>query len=127
MYALVDDVEKYPEFLPWCSGTELLFRDQEITRATIHVNYHGIKQNFTTENAKREPHHMQIKLVQGPFRSLEGEWRFTELGDDGCKVEFSLHYEFSGRVLSKLLSPVFGHIANTLVDAFVKRAQAVYG
>ena len=127
MYALVDDVEKYPEFLPWCSGTELLFRDQEITRATIHVNYHGIKQNFTTENAKREPHHMHIKLVQGPFRSLEGEWRFTELGDDGCKVEFCLHYEFSGRVLSKLLSPVFGHIANTLVDAFVKRAQAVYG
>ncbi len=127
MYALVDDVEKYPEFLPWCSGTEVLFRDQDITRATIHINYHGIKQSFTTENAKREPHHMQIKLVQGPFRSLEGEWRFTELGDDGCKVEFSLHYEFSGRVLSKLLSPVFGHIANTLVDAFVKRAQAVYG
>jgi ribosome-associated toxin RatA of RatAB toxin-antitoxin module len=127
MYALVDAVEDYPRFLPWCGGTTVLHRDAGITRATIIINYHGIRQSFTTENAKREPAEMQIRLVEGPFRALDGNWRFTALADRGSKVELSLRYEFSSRILEKLVGPVFNHIANTLVDAFAKRAEQVYG
>ena len=127
MFALVDAVEKYPEFLPWCSGTQLLLRDLQITRATIHINYHGIRQSFTTENAKREPQLMQIRLIEGPFNTLHGSWRFSDLGGAGCKVELNLHYEYASHLLEKLVGPVFGYIADNLVDAFVKRAQALHG
>ncbi|MEK7834730.1 MAG: type II toxin-antitoxin system RatA family toxin [Pseudomonadota bacterium] len=127
MFALVDAVEKYPEFLPWCGGAELIFRDALLTRATIHINYHGIRQSFSTENAKREPHLMQIRLIEGPFRTLEGSWRFTDLGGAGCKIELSLRYEFASRMLEKLVGRVFGYIVNNLVDAFVKRAHSIYG
>ncbi|MCE9640910.1 MAG: type II toxin-antitoxin system RatA family toxin [Betaproteobacteria bacterium] len=127
MFELVDAVEKYPEFLPWCSGSECNFRDGQITRATLHINYRGIHQRFSTENAKTPPSLMQIKLIEGPFRTLEGSWRFTDLAGVGCKIEFSLNYEFSSRLLEKLVGPVFGYVANSMVDAFVKRAQSVYG
>jgi ribosome-associated toxin RatA of RatAB toxin-antitoxin module len=127
MFELVDAVERYPEFLPWCGGSECNYRDAGITRATLHINYRGIRQSFSTENAKTAPHLMHIKLLEGPFRMLEGSWRFTELGGAGCKVELSLRYEFSNRVLEKLVGPVFGYIANSMVDAFVKRAQSIYG
>ena len=127
MFELVDAVERYAEFLPWCSGSECNFRDARITRATLHINYRGIRQSFSTENAKAPPALMQIKLVEGPFRMLEGSWRFTGLGETGCKVELSLRYEFSSRLLETLVGPVFGYIANSMVDAFVKRARSVYG
>ncbi len=127
MFALVDAVERYPEFLPWCGGTELIFRDAHVTRATIRINYRGIRQSFSTENTKSEPQLMQIKLIDGPFTTLEGGWRFTDLGGEGCKVELSLRYEFASRMLDRLIGPVFGYIANNLVDAFVKRAHSIYG
>lgn len=127
MFALVDAVEKYPEFLPWCRGTEVIYRDAHVTRATIRIDYRGIRQSFTTENAKSEPWLMRIKLVEGPFKNLEGSWRFTELGGEGCKIELSLHYEFASRLLEKLVGPVFGYIANNLADAFVKRVQSIHG
>ena len=127
MFSLVDTVEDYPKFLPWCGGTTLLQRDQDTTRATILINYHGIRQSFTTENVKHAPAEMLIRLVEGPFRKLDGSWRFADLAGRGCKIEFTLRYEFAGRVLEKLAGPVFQHIASTLVDAFVKRAGQVYG
>jgi ribosome-associated toxin RatA of RatAB toxin-antitoxin module len=127
MFSLVDAVEKYPEFLPWCGGTTLIRRDAEITRATIFINYRGIRQSFTTENSKREPAEMLLRLVEGPFRVLEGSWHFTDLAGRGCKIELKLRYEFAGRVLDKLIGPVFRHIAGTLVEAFVKRAVQIYG
>src|SRR5688572_19490004 len=127
MFALVDAVERYPEFLPWCGGVSLLHRDAQVTRATIRINFHGLKQNFTTENAKRTPSEMRIQLIDGPFRKLEGGWRFTSLAGQGCKVELELSYEYSSRVLEKLVGPVFNRIAATLVEAFVKRAAQVYG
>lgn len=126
MYALVDEVEHYPEFLPWCGGVDLLQRDERFTRATLHIDYHGIKQSFTTENEKTYPSLMDIKLVQGPFRHLEGVWRFVPLAEDACKIEFRLNYEFSNAFLERLIAPVFSHIANTFVDAFVERAEKVY-
>jgi ribosome-associated toxin RatA of RatAB toxin-antitoxin module len=127
MFDLVDAVEKYPEFLPWCGGSACTFRDAHITRATLDINYRGIRQSFSTENTKTMPQLMQIRLIEGPFRTLEGAWRFTDLAGAGCKVELSLRYEFSSRLLEKLVGPVFGFIANSMVDAFVKRAQSVYG
>lgn len=126
MFRLVDAPENYPEFLPWCGGAEVLLRDERCTRATLHIDYHGLKQNFTTENAKTFPTLMDIKLVDGPFRHLEGVWRFIPLAEDACKIEFKLHYEFSSHLLEKLIAPVFSHIANTFVDAFVERAEKIY-
>jgi len=127
MFDLVEGVEQYPQFLPWCSGTAVSHRDPLITRATININYRGIKQGFSTENRKQPPELMSIRLVEGPFRALDGEWRFTPLGADACRIDFRLNYEFSSTLLEKLVGPVFGHIAGTMVDAFLKRADSVYG
>ncbi|MDA8383722.1 MAG: type II toxin-antitoxin system RatA family toxin [Betaproteobacteria bacterium] len=126
MFVLVDDVEHYPEFLPWCGGTAVKFRDEHTTLATIHINYHHIKQSFTTENSKQAPALMEIRLREGPFRQLEGQWRFTALGEEACKIEFSLQYEFASRLLDGVLGPVFNYIASTFVDAFVQRADRIY-
>lgn len=127
MFDLVDGVENYPAFLPWCGGTELLERSESKTAARLHINYHGLKASFATENAKEAGRWMTIQLREGPFRQMDGLWRFTPLGDSACKVEFRLHYEFSNRLLEKALGPVFHHIANTFVDSFVKRAHHLYG
>lgn len=126
MFRLVDDVERYPEFLPWCGGVDLKWRNDVATVATLHINYHGLKQNFTTENGKTFPTLMDIKLVEGPFRHLEGIWHFVPLAEDACKIEFKLNYEFSTHLLEKIIAPVFSHIANTFVDAFVERAERIY-
>ena len=126
MFELVDRCEDYPLFLPWCGGVELLERTGTVTAATLHINYHGIKAHFSTENTKRPPYEMTLRLTDGPFTHLDGRWRFTPLGDTACKVEFQLRYQFSSKLLEKVLGPVFNHIANTFVDAFVKRAGQVY-
>ncbi|MDQ8022476.1 MAG: type II toxin-antitoxin system RatA family toxin [Moraxellaceae bacterium] len=125
MFELVDRCEEYPQFLPWCSAGEVLERTEVLTVATLHINYHGIKSQFTTANTKVPSGEMRIALRDGPFRHLEGEWRFIPLGEAACKIEFRLHYEFSNKLLEKVVGPVFHHIANTFVDAFVKRAQQV--
>jgi ribosome-associated toxin RatA of RatAB toxin-antitoxin module len=125
IYSLVERVEDYPRFLPWCSGTEVAMRTPATTLATIHIDYHGIKQSFTTENANDPPRCIRIKLVNGPFNELDGTWSFIPLGEQGCKIEFHLHYEFSNRILEKLVGPVFHHIANTFVEAFVRRAESL--
>lgn len=126
MFGLVDDVERYPEFLPWCSSTAVPRRDEGTTCATLHINYRGIRQSFSTENRKQFPHRMTMHLLEGPFRSLDGEWRFTPLGTGACKIDFDLQYEFSSKLLEKLVGPVFGYIASTMVDAFLKRAEQLY-
>ena len=127
MYTLVDRVEDYPQFLPWCGGTSLEYRDGSLTRASISIDYHGLKQSFRTENTTQPPHLIAIRLISGPFRQLDGTWRFTALSEDACRIDFRLHYEFSSRLLEKVAGPVFGYIANSLVDAFLKRAEKLYG
>ena len=127
MFELVDRVEDYPQFLPWCGSTELHRRDDTVTEATIHIHYLQVKQHFTTENAKRIPEEMGIRLKSGPFRKLEGHWHFKRLADTACKIDFVLHYEFSSSLLEKVLGPVFGMLTSSLVDAFVHRAEHVYG
>lgn len=127
MFDLVDRCEDYPQFLPWCSHTECRYRDEKKTVGTLHINYHSVKSHFTTENDKEIPVSMRIRLVDGPFRHLEGSWHFKSLREDACKIEFQLRYEFSSKLFEKVIGPVFSHIANTFVDAFVKRAEQVYG
>ena len=127
MFVLVDRIEDYPGFLPWCGGTEVLRHGDEALEATVHIDYHHVKQSFSTKNVRQEPHLIEMRLDRGPFSHLEGSWRFVELDESACKIEFRLHYEFSSKMLEKLVSPVFGHIANSFVEAFVQRATVVYG
>lgn len=126
MYALVDDVESYPRFLPWCDGAQVRSRGGPRTMATIHINFHGIRQHFSTENISEPSNLISMKLVSGPFRRLQGHWRFMPLGEDACKVEFHLEYEIASRILERAIGPVFHHIADTLMDAFSARADELY-
>lgn len=127
MYALVDDVAQYPQFLPWCGGAEVLDQTEGVIRAAIAIEFRGISQRFTTENRRHPPELIEMQLVDGPFRHLDGSWRFKPLGNEACKIEFRLHYKFSSTLLEKLIGPVFHYIANSFVDAFVKRAGQIYG
>ena len=126
MFLLVDDVLKYPEFLPWCGGVDLIHQDDQSTTATLHIAYHGLHQNFTTQNSKTFPNSMTIQLKDGPFKHMDGVWQFIALNDEACKIEFSLNYEFANQFLEKIIAPVFNHIANTFVDGFVVRADKIY-
>jgi ribosome-associated toxin RatA of RatAB toxin-antitoxin module len=125
LFALVDDVERYPEFLPWCSGTQVFERTPETTRARIDVDYHGLTSHFATVNRKQSARRMDLEFVEGPFDHFKGHWSFVPLGDDGCRVELALEYSFSNAAMDALLGPVFGHIIETLVDRFVVRAQGL--
>lgn len=125
MFALVDGVEDYPEFLPWCSSTEVFERSGEITRARLDIDYHGLRTHISTFNRKEPPLRMTLELVDGPFESFAGVWRFAPLGDEGCRIELSLDYVLSSRTVDRVLAPVFGYIMETLVDRFVARADAV--
>ena len=127
MFALVDNVEDYPKFLPWCGGVSILSRDQGQLVATLTINYHGVRQSFTTENTNSPPTGMKMRLIEGPFKTLDGNWTFKPLREDACKVEFDLKYEFSNRLLEQIIGPVFSMIANSFVDSFCKRAATVYG
>jgi ribosome-associated toxin RatA of RatAB toxin-antitoxin module len=124
MFDLVEDIERYPRFLPWCSGTKVLERTPELTRARIDIDYRGLATHFSTLNRKHEPRGMDIDLDEGPFDTFHGRWSFTPLGADGCRVEFVLDYTFSSAAMGVVLAPVFSHIVETLVDRFVARAEA---
>jgi ribosome-associated toxin RatA of RatAB toxin-antitoxin module len=127
MFDLVERVEDYPKFLPWCGGARILQQTTEETLAQINIDYHGVRTHFTTANGNQPPGRIVISLRDGPFRRLDGIWQFRALSDSACKVEFELNYEFATPVLERLIGPVFGHIADSFIDAFVKRAVAVHG
>ena len=126
MYALVEGFGNYPDFLPWCESAQVDARELDEVTATLHLNYHGVRQQFTTRNKQIPFSSIAMKLVTGPFRTLDGLWSFTMLADDACKIEFSMEYEFSSKLLEKLVGPVFNQIASTFVEAFIKRADALY-
>ncbi|MGZ5662092.1 MAG: type II toxin-antitoxin system RatA family toxin, partial [Usitatibacter sp.] len=94
-----------------------------LTRARIDIDYRGLKTHFSTVNRKEAPHLMDMELEEGPFDDLAGRWTFTPLGEEGCRVDFVLRYTLSSAAMGAVLSPVFGHIAGTLVDGFVARAE----
>ena len=127
MFDLVAAIEDYPKFLPWCGGVEIRERSGNTVTASVGINYHGVKQSFTTSNENTPSTEIKMKLVDGPFKCLDGVWTFKALREDACKIELDLHYEFSSALLAQLVGPVFGMIANSLVDSFCKRAETVYG
>jgi ribosome-associated toxin RatA of RatAB toxin-antitoxin module len=127
VYALVDDIEAYPQFLPWCKEAQVRSRGAAGTRATLTAGMGGLRQTFTTLNKGSPPESIEMRLVQGPFRHFAASWRFTPLSAGACKVEFSLEYEFASRAIGKLLEPLFHGIADTMVDAFTRRAMERHG
>jgi ribosome-associated toxin RatA of RatAB toxin-antitoxin module len=127
MYALIDGVEAYPQFLPWCGGVELYGRTPTETHARIDIDFHGLKSHVATRNRNEPPEWIHLELAEGPFERLAGHWHIRPLGPGGCAVEFSLDYAFASHALEKVLGPVFGHIVETLVECFVARADFLRG
>jgi ribosome-associated toxin RatA of RatAB toxin-antitoxin module len=130
MFALVTDVAGYPQFLPWCDHAAVLAQDADGMKAEVGISFGGIRQSFTTRNQHLAGPQVRMTLVDGPFSRLDGLWKFMALGDGSqraCKVELDLHYGFKNVALASLVGPVFDKIAGSLVDAFVKRAEQVYG
>jgi len=125
MFTLVRRVEDYPQFLPWCGGSSVRPLAEDEEHASVEIAFKGVKQAFTTHNIC-EPHKtIQMRLIEGPFRNLHGQWIFQELTPEASKVVFTLDYEFSNRVLEQLVGPVFHSIANSFVDSFIKRAEVL--
>ncbi len=126
MFELVAEVDKYPEFMPWCGGAQVLSRTDEEMRASITISFAGLRQTFTTHNTHHFPKSIHLSLVDGPFSALEGHWEFQPLGDDACKVLFTMEYAFSNRGLELIVGPVFNRIATSFIDAFTQRAEHLY-
>lgn len=127
MFDLVADVEKYPQFMPWCGGATVSARDAQGMQASITIALAGIKQTFTTRNVHQYPNCIELQLVDGPFSELTGKWQFISLSEDACKVLFTLNYAFSNRALETLVGPIFNRIATSFIDSFTQRAQVCYG
>jgi len=122
MYALVDDIDSYPRFLPWCRAARVESVDGR-KRATLRAGLRGIHQSFTTLNENHPAASIHMRLVEGPFKEFSAAWRFKPLADDACEIAFTLRYQFASRTLGKLLEPLFNEIADTMVDAFTRRAD----
>lgn len=127
MYALVDDVTRYPEFIPWCSKSQEISRTSSEVKASLELSHLGMHKSFTTCNYLHPYERMEITLVDGPFKHLEGFWHFTASSETSCIVTLDLEFEFSNKLLGLAFGPVFNQAANMLVDAFTKRAHEVYG
>ena len=127
MYALVEDVDSYPQFLPWCGGVEVHFREGNIVEASLELHRGSLSKRFRTRNTMRPKDSMDLSLVGGPFKHLAGGWEFKALGESGSKVSLQMEFEFESRALDLLVGAFFEDACNSLVDAFTQRAAAVYG
>jgi len=127
MYRLVDNVDNYHKFLPWCGSSEEIERKDNYVVGSVTIAKGGVNKKFTTKNILHEYNLIEIILVDGPFKKLQGSWQFTELKEDACKVSLDLEYEFSSKILSIVVGPVFNQVANSMVDSFVKQARVAYG
>lgn len=127
IYDLVNDVESYPEFLPWCGNAEVIESSDQQMVAGVTISKMGLNQTFVTRNQLTEPSEINMTLVKGPFSHLVGTWGFKALSDDACKIEFEVEFEVSSSLLSAAISTVFEQIASTFVQSFCERAKVVYG
>ncbi len=128
MFDLVNDVESYPSFLPWCRDSKIISKQEDEMIASLDLAKGGIHHVFSTRNRVIAGESIEISLVDGPFRHLEGHWQFKTIGDNqGCRVQLDMDFEFSNRLISMALGPIFTQISGSLVDAFCKRAQEIYG
>ncbi|NOY67684.1 MAG: type II toxin-antitoxin system RatA family toxin [Gammaproteobacteria bacterium] len=126
MFALVDDIEAYPAFLQWCRSADVISRDIDVVTARLELAKGSVHKTFTTQNRLMPGKMIEMKLVEGPFRHLEGFWKFEALREDACKISLDLEFDFSSKMLSMVVGPVFSQVANTLVDAFCRRAEFIY-
>jgi ribosome-associated toxin RatA of RatAB toxin-antitoxin module len=126
MYDIVNDVERYPEYLPWCGGVKLHESHQTSMEASILMRAAGLNHWFKTRNCMVPGKSIEISLVEGPFSQLEGSWRFTPIDTDGCKIELSLQFEVRNSLAAAVIKPAFPRIANTLVASFCKRASELH-
>lgn len=127
MFDLVDDVARYQDFLPWVKTSLELERSEDLVVGELLFAKAGFEKSFTTRNLRQPGKMIEIRLVEGPFRQLEGFWRFEALGEDACKVSLDLEFEFSNKLLAMAFGKVFTQVAGTLVDSFVQRANKCYG
>lgn len=127
MFKLIDDIEAYSDFLPWCGKATEIHRDDSNVEASLLISHSGLNKEFTTKNKNTMFNKIEMHLVNGPFKNLDGIWLFEPLGESACKVSLNLEFEFSNKIISMTLGPIFSKIAGSLVDAFIKRADKVYG
>jgi ribosome-associated toxin RatA of RatAB toxin-antitoxin module len=127
MYALVNDVGRYPEFLPWCAGSRVIEASESHQVASVKIAIGVMRTEFTTRNALRPGEAITMELVDGPFRSLTGRWGFAAISDRGSRIQFRVEFEFKNRLTAAALSSTFETLCGAFVDAFVQRAKAVYG
>ena len=127
MFDLVNDIPAYPEFVPGCSGARILDQAEQRIDAELQISKAGIQQRFATRNQLHEPHRIDLQLLSGPFKSLQGAWHFEALDDSSCKVILRLDFEFSSRMLQFAFGKVFDEVNKRMVDSFAKRARVVYG
>jgi len=127
MYVLVNDIESYPMFLPWCTAAKILSQQEDSLTAKLSMALGKIKQSFTTENTMQEGSRIDIRLIEGPFKHLSGYWRFIQEDKQSCNIHLHMHFEFKNRIIKQILGQAFYKVVDTMVDSFVQRAQQVYG
>lgn len=127
MFELVNTIEDYPRFLPWCSRSKVISRSDTEVVAELEINWKGMSKSFTTRNVLVPYERMEMHLVEGPLKHMEGIWQFQPLNNKACKVILDLEFEFAGGFIDRFFQPVFQHIANSLVEAFCKQAVELYG
>lgn len=126
MYDLVNAVDQYPQFLPWCGGAQINHATQTFMQASVTIAKAGISQTFETENHLTPNQRIEMKLLDGPFKFLHGEWTFKALDEEACKIVFDIEFEMKSGLLNMAIGPIFEQIASTLVDSFVERAKQIY-
>lgn len=127
LFNMVNDVQAYPDFLPWCSAAKILESDDKQMTAELTVSKAGLSQRFTTHNRLDSGRSIEMRLVSGPFSHLHGVWTFQALTDEASKISLDLEFDYSGAIMRATLGPLFNHAASTMVDAFCRRAQQLYG
>ncbi|HET7569307.1 MAG TPA: type II toxin-antitoxin system RatA family toxin [Gammaproteobacteria bacterium] len=127
MFDLVNNFQAYPEFLPWCLDARVESRADDEVHASLRFGRGAVSRWFTTLNRLHEPDRIDIRLVNGPFRHLEGHWSFTPLGEEGSKIEVNMEFEFANALVGMAFGPIFSEVCNTLVSSFTRRANTVYG
>ena len=127
MYVLVNDIESYPAFLPWCSAAKILTQQEESLTATLSLALGKIKQSFTTENTMQDGSRIEIQLIEGPFKHLSGYWKFNPEDEQSCHIQLHMDFEFKNKIIKHTLGKAFYKVMDSLVESFAQRAQQVYG
>ena len=126
LFDLVADIERYPEFLPWCVGARILRRDGDVLKADVIVGFKMLRETFTSKVTLNRDSDIQVEYQKGPFKHLDNKWNFVAM-DGGCEIDFFIDFEFRSRLLRNIMGPLFGEAVRRMVDAFESRAKAVYG